>query len=178
MELGEASMHVDPVFSKAIDHPYITGAVTGIVGGLAALTGGYLLGQGGLVLTSKIIPASITISTQSNKLNKIVDFTSRYGSNLGSKMNQIGNILSNKGYQFYDHAIKRMAERNIDTSSVLNTIQNSKPFEYLHNGAMKYGYYDSASKIFVGRLQSTKEITTVINNVTTKYINNLIKTIQ
>jgi RHS repeat-associated protein len=49
-ELGDAAMYASPLMSSAIDHPYITGAITGILGGLAAAGGSYLLGQGGLML--------------------------------------------------------------------------------------------------------------------------------
>src|SRR3989339_512273 len=35
-EIGEAAMYVNPIMSKAIDHPYVTGVIAGIGGGLLA----------------------------------------------------------------------------------------------------------------------------------------------
>jgi hypothetical protein len=69
------------------------------------------------------------------------------------------------------HTALRMRQRNISSLDISNTVQNGEKFDYFHDGALKTGYYDSASKIFVGTLKN--EIKTVINNVKRNYINNL-----
>ncbi|MBP6997266.1 MAG: hypothetical protein KBB39_14110 [Phycicoccus sp.] len=46
-----------------------------------------------------------------------------------------------------------------------------KPFQYFQQEVWKTGYYDPASKIFVGTVNG--RVTTLIDNVTPKYIANL-----
>jgi hypothetical protein len=55
--------------------------------------------------------------------------------------------------------------------AVEGVVTNQQPFRYFHNGVWKTGYYDSSSRVFVGTVDDT--VTTVINNATPKYIQNL-----
>ena len=48
-----------------------------------------------------------------------------------------------------------------------------KPFDYFHDNTWKNGYYDPGSKVFVGQMKDTGEVTTVINNAKPNYIDNL-----
>ncbi len=67
-ELGEASMYVNPVMEKAIDHPYITGAVIGvgtafIAAGISSLAGGTSL-LTSLGLVSRTLPPILISQSQ------------------------------------------------------------------------------------------------------------------
>ncbi len=69
------------------------------------------------------------------------------------------------------HALLRMSERGVTPDQVQSVIEKGERFLYFHEGVWKTGYYDSATKIFVGRVGDV--ITTVIANVKPKYIENL-----
>ena len=69
------------------------------------------------------------------------------------------------------HAIDRMNERGISIDQLRNTIEKGESFNYFHEGSNKLGYYDTNSKIFVGSYNN--EITTIIQNANSNYINNL-----
>ncbi len=78
---------------------------------------------------------------------------------------------ADRGYKFSGHALEKMEARKITAEQVKNVLQ-SQSFSYYHEGTWKTGYYDPASKIFVGRVGN--KITTVINNVTPNYVRNKI----
>jgi len=63
-ELGEAAMYVGPVMKTAIDHPYFTGFLSGLLAGGGLAAGSYLLGQGGLILASRTLPQILISQTQ------------------------------------------------------------------------------------------------------------------
>jgi len=66
MEVGEATMHVNPVMEKVIDHPYISGAVIGVGVPLAATGIGALVERGliGLGLASRVLPPTLISQSQ------------------------------------------------------------------------------------------------------------------
>lgn len=70
-----------------------------------------------------------------------------------------------------DHAAKRMAQRGISQAAYRQALSRGEKFNYFHEGAWKVGYYDVKSGVFVGTVKS--KATTVINNVSRNYINNL-----
>jgi hypothetical protein len=76
------------------------------------------------------------------------------------------------GYELSSHAEARMIERGISVEQIANTIKNGSEFNYFHEGVWKIGYYNTKDGIFVG----VKDvITTVIDNVSSNYIENLKK---
>lgn len=77
-----------------------------------------------------------------------------------------------EGLELSEHAAQRMTQRGIDANQVQNTINNSQPFTYLHEGVIKTGFYDPITKIFVGTYNN--QVTTIISDVSQNYINNLI----
>jgi hypothetical protein len=70
-----------------------------------------------------------------------------------------------------EHAIERMAQRGITTKDVQKTLSAVEPFNYYHDGVWKNGYYDPTSQLFIG--EAGGKITTVINEATQTYIDNL-----
>jgi hypothetical protein len=69
------------------------------------------------------------------------------------------------------HAALRMAQRGISIDQAEATL-SQQPFQYFYQGAWQTGYYDPASRIFIG--SANGRITTVIKNVSQNYINNLL----
>jgi RHS repeat-associated protein len=182
LELGQAANQLSQdsaVWNAAISHPVAAGATIGVGSGLAAFGASAGLTALSTQYLGGLGTGCVAFCGQAaDKVQTAVDYTTRFGDSLGGRMNQVYNQLSDKGYNFSDHAIQRISERGINPTNVINTLQNSKPFQYFHEGTMKYGYYDSATKTFIGQIQNTGKITTVINNVGTNYISNLIKTIK
>lgn len=183
-ELGDAAMYTSPLMSSVIDHPYITGAIIGITSGL--LFAGATLAAGGSftcgILCGNTAATIATtggsaVATQGDKVRQAIDFTARYGSNLGTKMNQVVQNIGATNYKFSEHSIMRIAQKvgAGNVGSIINTLNNVKPFEYFHENVWKLGYYDVATKIFVAQVKSSQIITTISTNVSQNYINNLIK---
>lgn len=75
--------------------------------------------------------------------------------------------------RFKWHAIDRLADRDISQEQVIEILHSIRPFKYFHEGRWKNGYYDPASRIFIGVWRET--IMTVIDNVSPQYIANLKK---
>lgn len=69
-----------------------------------------------------------------------------------------------------EHAAERMITRGMSIDTVEGVLANA-PFQYFHQGAWKTGYYDSASRLFIGSVDGT--VTTVIEKATPSYIRNL-----
>lgn len=67
-----------------------------------------------------------------------------------------------------------MERRNVSLSQVADTIKNNPAVEYFHEGVMKNGFRDAASKLFVGATQDAGKITTVIANTSRNYLSNLV----
>lgn len=90
-----------------------------------------------------------------------------------SRYGKIGYLVSKSGEQIKlsEHAMQRMVERGISLSDLETVIKNGESFQYFHEGVWKTGYYDPVSKIFFG--VKNAEVTTVIRDVTTNYIDNL-----
>lgn len=76
-----------------------------------------------------------------------------------------------KTMNFSDHAVERMAQREVTREAAENVVNTAKPFTYIHDGVSKTGYYDEAAQIFVGEANGT--ITTVISPASPSYIRNL-----
>jgi RHS repeat-associated protein len=69
-----------------------------------------------------------------------------------------------------EHAALRMTQRGISIDAAEATLAQ-QPFPYFHQGAWKTGFYDPASRIFLGSVNG--EVTTVIRGASPNYINNL-----
>lgn len=69
-----------------------------------------------------------------------------------------------------EHAALRMTQRGISIDAAEATLRQSS-FQYFHQGVWKTGFYDPASRIFIGTVDG--RLTTVIDNVTANYISNL-----
>ena len=54
-------------------------------------------------------------------------------------------------------------------------INLKKPFDYLHDGILKKGWFSRTEGLMVGMDPNSQKITTVIDQVDDKYINNLRK---
>lgn len=80
-------------------------------------------------------------------------------------------FLRNGTLEVSEHAALRVTQRGLTLDAVEGVVTNQQPFRYFHNGVWKTGYYDPASRVFVGTVDDT--VTTVINNATPKYIQNL-----
>ena len=105
---------------------------------------------------------------------KANNFTVKYGEELGFKMNFIVDNTKKSGLNLNDHAVWRMAIRDITPKQVVQTIKNNNPIEYFHEGVLKNGFRDPISKIFVGQVKDSGRITTVINNTSSNYLSNLV----
>jgi RHS repeat-associated protein len=69
-----------------------------------------------------------------------------------------------------EHAAQRLTQRGISIDAAEATLQQ-QPFQYFHADVWKTGYYDPASRIFLGSVDG--RVTTVIGNATPRYIANL-----
>lgn len=69
-----------------------------------------------------------------------------------------------------EHAAQRLTQRGISIDAAEATLQQ-QPFRYFHADVWKTGYYDPASRVFLGAVDG--RVTTVIGNATPKYIANL-----
>jgi hypothetical protein len=69
------------------------------------------------------------------------------------------------------HAALRITQRGLTVDKVEAVVNDAQPFRYYHAGTWKTGYYDAGSRVFVGSSNGT--ITTVINDASPNYINNL-----
>jgi hypothetical protein len=67
--------------------------------------------------------------------------------------------VGNKAIELTQHALQRMAERQISLTQVQQTINSGNSFQYYHEGIWKTGFYDPITKIFVGM---TEKVTTVM----------------
>jgi RHS repeat-associated protein len=79
--------------------------------------------------------------------------------------------LGSTGLELSEHAAARIAQRGVSLEKVESVVQTAKAFTYKHEGVLKTGYYDAASKIFVAAKDG--RVRTVITNVKPKYIENL-----
>jgi hypothetical protein len=70
-----------------------------------------------------------------------------------------------------EHAAQRITQRGLTLDAVESVVTHQQSFRYFHEGAWKTGYYDPISRVFVGTADNM--VTTVINNATPKYIQNL-----
>jgi hypothetical protein len=70
-----------------------------------------------------------------------------------------------------EHAARRITERGLTLDLVEDVVTNQRSFHYFHESVWKIGYYDPERRIFVGTVEN--KITTVINNASQKYIQNL-----
>jgi RHS repeat-associated protein len=69
-----------------------------------------------------------------------------------------------------EHAALRLTQRGISLDQAETTL-GQEPFPYYYGGGWQSGYYDAASRIFIGSADGN--ITTVIRGVNQNYINNL-----
>jgi RHS repeat-associated protein len=174
VSIGNAAQYLydnNGTWRTAMDHPVVAGASIGVLSGASAYAGAAGLTYLSINSLGGIGTACIALCGQtSQQLDRAADYVGRYGPELGSKMNQISNRLGDKDYD--EHAILRMAERNVSVDRVENLL-HTKPFEYFHDGQTKLGYYDEASKLFVAQSKAGHVIT-VISNASQKYVNGLI----
>jgi RHS repeat-associated protein len=78
------------------------------------------------------------------------------------------------GLRVGEHAALRMTERGVSIPALEKALSQT-PFKYFHEGAWKTGFYDPGSRVFAGSING--ELTTIINGVTPKYIDNLVKAV-
>lgn len=134
--------------------PVVIGAAPLVYGGLSAAHAGtaYL----GRTLLGRTITGASTACAADQ----------RDCANAGQQVATIGL----RGLQLSQHALQRISERGVSLSQ-LGQVVKTEPFSYFHEGVWKTGFYDPASKIFVGSVDNI--ITTVITNVKPQYIENL-----
>jgi len=99
--------------------------------------------------------------------------TGSAGASIAGYLCADGDCTNEVGYgvRLSDHAIERMAGRDVGINQVRQMIAQITPFNYYHQGEWKLGYYDPVNRIFVGRVGDV--ITTVIADVKPQYIENL-----
>jgi hypothetical protein len=68
------------------------------------------------------------------------------------------------------HAAARMTKRTVSIDNAERALAQ-EPFQYFHDGAWKTGYYDETTRVFLGTVDG--RVTTVIDNATPNYINNM-----
>ena len=166
------------LFNAALEHPYTAGAVIGVAGGAVAVAGSAAATAISVNMFGGAGTACVAFCGQLGQSGqKIIDYTSQFGMNLGAKMNQVAQNLRGTQYKFSDHSIMRIAQKLGvgNEGRITNMLANIKPFEYFHEGIQKLGYYDPLSQIFIGQIKDTQLITTVITTVSKNYINNLLK---
>ncbi|MFH0874190.1 MAG: RHS repeat-associated core domain-containing protein [Candidatus Komeilibacteria bacterium] len=181
VELGQAAQQMydtSGVWKNAMDHPVATGVVVGVASGAVA----YGAAAGLTYLSIEFLGGAGTgclgfCGSAAADAKNVIDYTQQYGSALGQKMNQVAQNLRSSDYNFSTHSVARIAQKiGIgNESKVINVLNNIKPFEYIHEGIVKLGYYDATTKIFIGQEKATGNVITVITDVTSKYINSLTK---
>jgi RHS repeat-associated protein len=68
------------------------------------------------------------------------------------------------------HAAQRATQRGISLDAMEATLEKGMQFRYFHEGAWKTGYYDTASKVFVGTVNN---VVTTVMRASPQYIQNL-----
>lgn len=118
-ELGDAAMYASPLMSTAIDHPYITGAVTGIAGGLLAkgiiFYGARLLLGLGLIGNSAAQSKEqlIKVGTSFGKLGTVIE-------NASGKISGFTSKFTKNPFHGLDQAITR----GVSPQTLLDTVNN------------------------------------------------------
>jgi len=69
-----------------------------------------------------------------------------------------------------------MVERGVSLEDAKTVVEKSEPFEYIHEGLIKTGYYDTKNKIFIGEYKGN--VTTIMTNVKPQYVEKLKETKQ
>ena len=64
-----------------------------------------------------------------------------------------------------------MERRGLTLDAVEEVVTSQQPFRYFHSGVWKTGYYDTASRVFVGTIDDM--VTTDISAASPRYIQNL-----
>ncbi len=85
----------------------------------------------------------------------------------------LGGTVTFNGNSYGVHILWRMIQRGVSPQLIQKTIAQGTTFKYLHEGIIKTGYYNAASKIMVATYNN--KILTVMTNVTPKYISRLLK---
>ncbi|MEM5814253.1 MAG: hypothetical protein QXD77_00345 [Candidatus Aenigmatarchaeota archaeon] len=52
-------------------------------------------------------------------------------------------------FKLSPHASQQMAWRGVSEGQLRGTLENNIPFQYMHDGSVKFGYYDHGSGVFV-----------------------------
>jgi len=141
------------VAQYALDHPYQTGVASGLLGG-ALVAGGVVLGGGTIACgvlcgggAATLATTGTTLGTQGNKDGSL-DYITRYGPNLSSKMNEVHKIFQKEGLDFSPHLVERTVERlnrGITPDKVVDTINTgTKYFDKLHSN---YSYFKDGIRV-------------------------------
>lgn len=143
--------------------------------------------------TAKSVANSVVTNTINNASQTYADITSgndaRQNQGVANGLIFIGSLVGGpeaagaKGFgdtlisqgpaSLGTHALDQMAKRNISMDQFHNVVQNGEVFPYYHDGADKIGYYNPQTGIFAGQAVKSGKFTTVINDVTSRYIQNL-----
>ena len=120
-EIGEAAMYVNPIMSKAIDHPYVTGVIAGIGGGL--LAEGILSGVG-FLRTLGVISSAIKIVQNKEQIFKAGTSFGKLGTvinNASGKITGFARVVNGKvSYHGLDQIISRGVTPEVLRDTVLN----------------------------------------------------------
>lgn len=127
-----------------MDHPYATGAAIGVGTGLAAY--GAVAGMTWLGL---IAPAAgQEVMQQADKVNNAIDFTTRFGQNLGTKMNEVQKLFQKEGLNFDPHLAQRTVERfsrGITPEKVIDTVRTGEKYFDILKG--NYSYFKNGIRV-------------------------------
>jgi len=132
----------------------------------------------GITLAFNMLPgftpdfeADQAIISTKNALLKQSDEISEAGKSLSRTSNNSRVIIvEGVEYRLTEHAVERMTKRHISANDIQEVISKGEKFSYLHEDIIKTGYYSHERKMFIA---FTDKITTVIDDVEIKYINNL-----
>lgn len=120
-EIGEASMYVNPVMSKAIDHPYLTGAIAGIGGGL--LAEGILAGAG-FIKALGIIGTASQVAQNKDQVIKVGTAFGKLGTVIENASGQITGFARIVNGEVSYHGLDRIISRGVTPELLKNTVTN------------------------------------------------------
>ena len=143
VEVGQAAQYMydnNSVARTAMDHPYASGAAIGVGSGLAAY-------GASAAITSGLTQLGI-LGTQADKVDDVIDFTQKYGQNLGARMNQAEQVFQEAGIKFDPHLALRTAQRisrGVTPDKVMDAINSgTKYYDTLKNN---YSYFQNGIRV-------------------------------
>ena len=124
-ELGEAAMYVNPMMSKAIDHPYITGALTGAIAGLGLALAGIIAGTTPwqLAAAGSIMPITAQVAQNREQFIKVGTSFGKYGTVIKNISGNIEGFISQVTKNPL-HGLDQAITRGVLPKTLIDTVSN------------------------------------------------------